>query len=1814
MLMSPTGGWVPGVCAQMTAQVVPVPVAPANSAAAASGWAGVIASFSPEQAQAFKGLDLTQEDARAALIRVLDRTDMPLPQGPVALSDKELPHKMLLKLSGKTFSTLARIDEFSVNPSALLRETTAGLADELADIVKIRSLFDEDTQQCIQIAAALLRKTVIKKAEQIASFKEAEQWGKNIRQDAVPLKTIPASAHQSGLKASKADGPGNESSVYPQQAPGILMEFPENAKSAAAENAQTASSDAEFEKLFQELPAALGISGSSQALEKMSELGWTAERKNRMRELFLATDDPSVRDSLIRLFFNDEAFRFSKASQLLAWLYPDDYAEISQAYPHIVGSVKGFGITLNEFRFSVFADPKLIAAWGGSERRLKSLAPQEGHHGWRHIQTPYDQVYFGFLLPDDPELAFEDGYQWPYPLQMRPRESVQPRPRIAEVSQRFQSIDEHQKLKKHYALFDRIIDSNFQVLGSMSSQADSLTRSGAGLLLRQTRRMADLYHRLRGDSADAAMISRTQKAYERIQEKLRRRWQGLLPEEKLPESPAGLIFKLDPSMPLRSLNSLINWMHQKAIALFGKNQNEGGRDTGAFQSGENSLEYVYVGDEPLYSVLRRSAVLKRLLMNLDQIDISSSDKLFFTENRLQMHAKFGVHTAEIFADLSDPDDGGMLRIRYQDSSVKNGNVPRMKMIAALLERYGMSVQIEGERHMTVLWDKDHGLGSSRALAEAFPFILQFLHSTRDIDLMFQELSDAGTSAVRAEALAREMAGVYLAEGSWPFSYHDGTDEMLQNFWSYKRKEPRRTALREKTDAELKRLGLAPIPEDVGFGQRTVSEFLARPVEEAAARGELKWDGISKPELDLNDDPLDDLVSAVSFNPEEGAILASILETLDEAALDYAPIGMAGALRAERAQLRLDDGAILTVYALRELSSGRLAYARASVWDRRSLKDNIRSWLTAKGLSAMLERSGYSPRPGEALSSSQQERLQALLRSPIPEPSRSEQAQACGVPASPGKGEFSTGPLLFDKKKSREGAILAVPYTSPDDIEAIAQSAAVLTTGGGSLSHAAITTRELGLPSVILSSARWKKEGEKTVLGLRLTRQGEPHRISMVGSGGASAVGAADLSVVQDPILREGDLVRVYGKGGKVALIARAGDEPMQSAYAALEALRSGAAAKLAWDASWGERVERFLLEEALSDPRYSQAAVEIEDALFRKATFISVGELPHHAPENREDAGQAPALDPSLGDSLPELSQVPRPLWSALERRLSNTQDPDKRRRLLEVLRRLLRRTGVAAKQGVNLLFVCTGNTCRSPMAEQITRRLLARSGIQNVNAASRGLMRPASGGGLVAEAARALAELGFTPEPHQVRGLSDEDVRSADVILAMSDSLVGAVVEEHPEAAFKVMLLNRFAGLGDKNINDPMFGPFLPGLKEDWNSPVPNGSGAYHLVAKDILTAVERSMGQIQSFLHLKELGNKVREEALREKMAKEPSFLDLSDIDDDMKPLVGGKSAKLGEMLQALRGKDAYVPEGLALTIYAYKRFLGETGLEDKVRALAIELDAILNAAGMGEASRSKEISRLSERIRQVLMSAKLDAKKGVGKDILEALKKHGFALAKTENEQPVLDSRWSVRSSAIQEDSDDAAFAGAAESYLNLKPEEVLSKVVENWASFWLPRGILYRQRQGLRSVDLLPATLIQKMAPAVVSGVIFTRNPVNGQDEVVINAAYGLGEGVVSGQAAADVYTTRKRDGEELELPHVAKKRWQVETRPEGFGTRLGPVPSELREQRTLSKEQTRRLTRVAAALEKRFGKAMDIEFSLLADGTIVILQARPITTR
>jgi hypothetical protein len=1365
----------------------------------------------------------------------------------------------------------------------------------------------------------------------------------------------------------------------------------------------------------------------------------TAQQKERLRALFLSSNDPRVR---VRLFdvFEYSLFGVIDIWGMVRWIYPDYADEIFEFYPFLK-----LVFDVEHFKGSMLSDPVLVRAWIENIRALKQSSPEQ----YQEMKGSLPQYHWAEKIPlvfpravriADERKPGESFYYLPYALKDVEAESLVSKTVFLKAWLQIQDPEKARAQKKRYELFDRLINMNFQVLQSMASHAADMTRFAAKRILKRTGRMAELFARMkpRRGRAEEAKVG-----YSDVEERLRRGWAELLPGELLPEDLSEKMFELDAVHPRSRLHSLINWLHQKALALMGVSDNHYSDSSGRIEKGNQHLNLIYLGKKPLYEVFQRNPALKALWLRLDRIRAIHNDTFLLSEDRLWLHATLGCHSAEIFADVSDPDEGGMLRVRYMESNYP-GSGMRLLLLASALEKFGIPAQVSGHEYLTVSWDKDHGLSSQRSLVELYPFVVQLLHDVSDVDLAFGSfINNKAFGKKNTEGIARRLGEIYAAEGGWPFEVSDVDASVIEKgLKAYEGKEPQRKALAGTLSAELARLGLPPIPSDVQFGQRTIENFFTVPIEEAAARGELEWDGMNAPRR-KDYSPVDSLAEEALSDAQESAGRAEVLSSLPASVLEYEPIGKVGTLSAERAQLRLDDGHILTVQVLREPSSGRLAYAQTSVGSLGKVEPKV----SPQALLELLRGSGYDAELGESLSLPQQAHIQDMLKAHIAGRPLG-QAETLGLPASPGRGAFSVGPILFDKMSRVEGGILTVPYTNPDDMEAISRAAGVLTTGGGSLSHAAITTRELGLPSIILYAAHWKNDAQGSpFLSLRLNTLGSTREVQ-------AGVQAAELNPIQDTTLRQGDLVRMDGHTGQVLLLEKAGDGPIQQAYRAIERLRSGSVQELEWTQGWSLEAERFLLDEARSDSRYAGEQAKILEALRANAAHLAQEEI-----RSLDGEAQAQAQPAS---SKSETKR--KPLWSRLQKRLIGIEEQFRPKDWIAKLKDM------------------------------------------------------------------------FQPDP---------------------DPVVLGLRRERLMALLRRMIRRDGAEAGE----DP----------------------AYQRLAA---------------------LDSAERDRRLSEMTAKEPSLLDLEDIDDDMKPLVGGKSAKLGEMLQALAGQDASVPEGAALTIYAYKRFLKETGLEDKVRALAMELDVILNAP-MDEAGRSKEIGRLSERIRQLLMTGKLDAGKGVGLDILKALEKHGFSDA---------DARWAVRSSAIQEDSDDAAFAGAAESYLNLKPDEILGKVVENWASFWLPRGILYRQRQGLRSVDLLPATLIQKMTPADVSGVIFTRNPVDGKSEVVINAAYGLGEGVVSGKAAADVYVVRKHDGEEIRLPHAAYKLRRVEPKTDGAsGTRLGLVPKDLRDKRALTRGQTRALARVAVAIEKSFGKPMDIEFTVY-QGRIIILQARPITTR
>lgn len=204
--------------------------------------------------------------------------------------------------------------------------------------------------------------------------------------------------------------------------------------------------------------------------------------------------------------------------------------------------------------------------------------------------------------------------------------------------------------------------------------------------------------------------------------------------------------------------------------------------------------------------------------------------------------------------------------------------------------------------------------------------------------------------------------------------------------------------------------------------------------------------------------------------------------------------------------------------------------------------------------------------------------------------------------------------------------------------------------------------------------------------------------------------------------------------------------------------------------------------------------------------------------------------------------------------------------------------------------------------------------------------------------------------------------------------------------------------------------------------------------------------------------------------------------------------------------------------------------------------------------------------------------------------------------------LERPLAVRSSAVDEDGADASFAGQHLTLLNVATDDdVASALREIWWSANSDSAITYRQRVGLFTRPSV-AVVIQSLLDPEVAGVMFTRNPITGADERVIEASWGLGEVVVAGQVIPDHFRV-SRSGEILERTAGAKTI-AIRTLPEG-GTVEEQVESELVERLCLDDEQLRELNRLADRCEQVYGPARDIEWAI-RDGRLYLLQCRAVT--
>lgn len=319
---------------------------------------------------------------------------------------------------------------------------------------------------------------------------------------------------------------------------------------------------------------------------------------------------------------------------------------------------------------------------------------------------------------------------------------------------------------------------------------------------------------------------------------------------------------------------------------------------------------------------------------------------------------------------------------------------------------------------------------------------------------------------------------------------------------------------------------------------------------------------------------------------------------------------------------------------------------------------------------------------------------------------------------------------------------------------------------------------------------------------------------------------------------------------------------------------------------------------------------------------------------------------------------------------------------------------------------------------------------------------------------------------------------------------------------------------------------------------------------------------------------------------------------------PLVGGKNASLGEMVQSL-SKKINIPDGFAVTAQGYEYFLEKAGINDEIRRQLLGLDT----------RNVRELAERGRNIRSTILSAAfpLDLKQ----EIIQAYQK----LCKQYRAKNL---DVAVRSSATAEDLPDASFAGQQESYLNIIGENAVMEAVKKcMASLFTDRAISYRVDKGFSRKKVALSVGVQKMvrSDTACAGVMFTLDTESGfRDVVLINGSWGLGELVVKGKVSPDEYYVFKPLLKKGFRPIVgrtlgSKKEKMVYSAGETDPTKTVDVSEEDQRRHVLSEKEILQLAAWGMAIEEHYKRPMDIEWA--KDGTdrkLYIVQARPETVQ
>ena len=316
---------------------------------------------------------------------------------------------------------------------------------------------------------------------------------------------------------------------------------------------------------------------------------------------------------------------------------------------------------------------------------------------------------------------------------------------------------------------------------------------------------------------------------------------------------------------------------------------------------------------------------------------------------------------------------------------------------------------------------------------------------------------------------------------------------------------------------------------------------------------------------------------------------------------------------------------------------------------------------------------------------------------------------------------------------------------------------------------------------------------------------------------------------------------------------------------------------------------------------------------------------------------------------------------------------------------------------------------------------------------------------------------------------------------------------------------------------------------------------------------------------------------------------------LNKDSIPEAGGKGANLGEMFNA----GLPIPDGFAVTAQTYKEFIEKTGIKNQIQDKLKDLNV----------DDTETLQRVAKEVQKIITDSEIP------EEMKEEIIDNYELLGDNKEAHDLIEAKEvfvAVRSSATAEDLPEASFAGQQATYLNIKGKNRVIKAVRAcWASLFTARAIYYRTKNKFEHDQVLISAIVQKMVNSDKAGIMFTINPSNNQeDEIVIEAVYGLGESIVSGSVNPDTYLVDKNT-KAIKSMKIKKQEWGL-FRNENGDNEKQDIPKNEQELQIIPDSEIKELARLGKKIEDHYKKPMDIEWAIEGND-VLIVQARAVTT-